>query len=37
MHYAQLPLLAALVAMAGLTLSSLIDRRILPAQISPAE
>jgi DHA1 family inner membrane transport protein len=39
MHYAQLPLLAALVAMVGLglTLSSLIDRRILPAQISPAE
>ncbi|WP_283804906.1 MFS transporter [Tardiphaga robiniae] len=39
MHYAQLPLLAALVAMAGLglTLSSFIDRRILPAQISPAE
>jgi DHA1 family inner membrane transport protein len=39
MHYAQLPLLAALVAMAGLglTLSSSIDRRILPAQISPAE
>jgi DHA1 family inner membrane transport protein len=38
-HYAQLPLLAALVAMVGLglTLSSLIDRRILPAQISPAE
>jgi DHA1 family inner membrane transport protein len=39
MHYAQLPLLAALVAMVGLglALSSLIDRRILPAQISPAE
>jgi DHA1 family inner membrane transport protein len=39
MHYAQLPLLAALVAMAGLglTLSSFIDRRILPAQVSPAE
>lgn len=39
MHYAQLPLLAALVAMVGLglTLSRLIDRRILPAQISPAE
>ncbi|SFL60856.1 MFS transporter, DHA1 family, arabinose polymer transporter [Bradyrhizobium sp. NFR13] len=38
-HYAQLPLLAALVATVGLglTLSSLIDRRILPAQISPAE
>ncbi|MGM4928130.1 MFS transporter [Tardiphaga sp. 619_E2_N8_5] len=38
-HYAQLPLLAALVTMVGLglTLSSLIDRRILPAQISPAE
>lgn len=38
-HYAQLPLLAALVATVGLglTLSSLIDRRTLPAQISPAE
>lgn len=39
MHYAQLPLLAALVATVGLglTLSSFMDRRILPAQISPAE
>ncbi|KAA0074785.1 MFS transporter [Tardiphaga sp. P9-11] len=39
MHYGQLPLLAALVATVGLglTLSSFIDPRILPAQISPAE
>jgi DHA1 family inner membrane transport protein len=38
-HYAQLPFISALVALVGLalTLSSLIDRRILPAQISPAE
>jgi DHA1 family inner membrane transport protein len=38
-HYAQLPLLAACAALLGLamTLSSLINREILPAQISPAE
>jgi DHA1 family inner membrane transport protein len=38
-HYAQLPLLAAIVALVGLglTLSSLLNRSILPAQISPAE
>jgi DHA1 family inner membrane transport protein len=38
-HYAQLPLVAACVALVGLglTLSSLLNRRILPAQVSPAE
>jgi DHA1 family inner membrane transport protein len=38
-HYGQLPLLAAVVALIGLamTLTALIDRRVLPAQISPAE
>ncbi|RYX99177.1 MAG: MFS transporter, partial [Bradyrhizobiaceae bacterium] len=38
-HYQQLPLLAAVVALIGLamTLTVLIDRRVLPAQISPAE
>jgi DHA1 family inner membrane transport protein len=38
-HYAQLPFISALVAAAGLalTLSSLVNRRVLPAQISPAE
>lgn len=38
-HYAQLPFISALVAVVGLalTLSSFADRRVLPAQISPAE
>lgn len=38
-HYGQLPLLAACVAVVGLsmTLTTLINRRVLPAQISPAE
>jgi DHA1 family inner membrane transport protein len=38
-HYAQLPLVAAVVATIGLglTLSSYLNRRVLPAQISPAE
>jgi DHA1 family inner membrane transport protein len=38
-HYAQLPLLAAAVAAVGLalTLSSFLNRSMLPAQISPAE
>jgi DHA1 family inner membrane transport protein len=38
-HYGHLPLLAACVALVGLamTLTTLINRRVLPAQISPAE
>jgi DHA1 family inner membrane transport protein len=38
-HYGHLPLLAACVALAGLAmaLTTLINRKVLPAQISPAE